>query len=65
MKAVQIHEAGWPDVLTLADLPIPGPKPEIGKSAISVNFIEVYFRKGVYKAALPLILCRWFNLNAT
>src|ERR1700684_2705689 len=59
MKAVQIHETGGPEVLTLADLPIPEPGPGqvlIRIEAIGVNFIEIYFRKGVYKAALPLTL---------
>ena len=57
MKAIQIHETGGPEVLKLADLPIPEPGPGqvlIRIEATGVNFIEVYFRKGVYKAALPL-----------
>jgi NADPH:quinone reductase len=57
MKAIQIHETGGPEVLKLADLPIPQPGPGqvlIRVEAIGVNFIEVYFRKGTYKAALPL-----------
>jgi NADPH2:quinone reductase len=59
MKAIQIHETGGPEVLKLADLPIPEPGPGqvlIRVEATGVNFIEVYFRKGVYKAALPLTL---------
>jgi NADPH2:quinone reductase len=38
-------------------LPIPQPGPGqvlIRVEAIGVNFVEIYFRKGVYKAALPL-----------
>ena len=57
MKAIQIHETGGPEVLTLADLPIPQPGPGqvlIRVEAAGVNFIEIYFRKGTYKAALPL-----------
>ncbi len=57
MKAIQIHETGGPEVLTLAELPIPQPGPGqvlIRVEATGVNFIEIYFRKGVYKAALPL-----------
>ena len=41
----------------LADLPIPEPGPGqvlIRVEATGLNFIEVYFRKGVYKASLPL-----------
>jgi NADPH2:quinone reductase len=56
MKAIQIHETGGPEVLKLAELPIPLPGPGqvlIRVEAVGVNFIEIYFRKGVYKAALP------------
>ncbi len=59
MKAIQIHETGGPEVLKLAELPIPEPGPGqvlIRVEATGVNFIEIYFRKGVYKAALPLTL---------
>lgn len=57
MKAIQIHQTGGPEVLQLADLPIPQPGPGqvlIRIEAVGVNFIEIYFRKGVYKAALPM-----------
>jgi NADPH2:quinone reductase len=59
MKAIQICETGGPEVLTLAELPIPQPGPGqvlIRVEAVGVNFIEVYFRKGVYKASLPMTL---------
>jgi NADPH2:quinone reductase len=58
MKAIQIRATGGPEVLELAELPIPAPGPGqvlIRIEAIGVNFIEIYFRKGTYKAALPLI----------
>jgi NADPH2:quinone reductase len=58
MKAIQFHSTGGPEVLQLADLPIPEPGPGqilMRIEAIGVNFIEIYFRKGVYKAALPMI----------
>ncbi len=58
MKAVQIHEIGGPEVLTLAELPIPVPGPGqvlIKIAATGVNFIEIYFREGRYKAPLPLV----------
>ena len=57
MNAIQISETGGPEVLELADLPIPQPGPGqvlIRVEATGVNFIEIYFRKGVYKASLPL-----------
>lgn len=56
MKAIQIHETGGPEVLQRLDLPIPEPGPGqvlIRIEAIGVNFVEIYFRKGVYKATLP------------
>ena len=58
MKAIQFHSTGGPEVLQLTDLPIPEPGPGqvlLRIEAIGVNFIEIYFRKGVYKTALPLI----------
>ncbi len=56
MKAIQIHETGGPEVLRLAELPIPEPGPGqvlMRVEAIGVNFVEIYFRKGVYKMTLP------------
>ena len=56
MKAIQIRETGGPEVLQLAELPIPAPGPGqvlIRVEAIGVNFVEIYFRKGTYKSALP------------
>jgi NADPH:quinone reductase len=57
MKAIQISSIGGPEVLQLAELPIPEPGPGqvlIRVEAVGVNFIEIYFRKGVYKATLPM-----------
>ena len=58
MKAIQISETGGPEVLRLVELPIP--VPERGQALIriesaGVNFIDAYFRKGQYKASLPLV----------
>lgn len=58
MKAIQIQQTGGPEVLTLADLPVPTPGPGevlIKVHAAGVNFIDIYYREGRYKAALPLI----------
>src|SRR5579863_6113771 len=58
MKAIQIQSTGGPEALRLVDLPIPQPGPGqvlIRIEATGVNFIEIYFRKGVYKALFPMI----------
>jgi len=58
MKAIQIHETGGPEVLTLVEIPTPTPGPGqvlVKIAATGVNFIEIYFREGRYKAPLPLI----------
>jgi NADPH:quinone reductase len=58
MNAIQIQTTGGPEVLRLAELPIPVPGPGqvlIRVEAIGVNFIEIYFRKGQYKATMPLV----------
>ena len=56
MKAIQIRDTGGPEVLQIAELEIPEPGPGqvlIRVEAVGVNFIEIYFRKGTYKATLP------------
>jgi len=58
MNAIQIQTTGGPEVLQLAELPIPVPGPGqvlIRVEAVGVNFIEIYFRKGQYKATMPLV----------
>jgi NADPH2:quinone reductase len=59
MKAIQIQETGSADVLRYVDLPVPTPtegKVLVKVRAAGVNFIDVYFREGRYKADLPLVL---------
>jgi NADPH2:quinone reductase len=59
MKAIQIRETGGPEKMQLVDLPrpVPGPGQALVKIAASgVNFIDVYFRTGLYKADLPATL---------
>jgi NADPH:quinone reductase len=58
MKAIQIKQTGGPEVLEVVELPIPEPGPGqvlIRVETTGVNFIEIYFRKGTYKSALPVI----------
>jgi len=59
MKAIRIHAPGGPEALRLDDVPAPtaGPGQAMVKlAACGVNYIDVYFRTGAYKAALPLTL---------
>jgi len=59
MKAIQVQETGGPEKMQLVDLPKPvrGPQQALVKIAASgVNYIDVYFRTGLYKADLPVIL---------
>ncbi len=59
MKAIQVREIGGPEKLELVDLaePAAGPGQALVKIAASgVNFIDVYFRTGLYKAELPATL---------
>ena len=57
MKAIRVHQNGGPEVLALEEIPVPEPKEGealVRVEAVGVNFIEIYFRLGWYKAALPL-----------
>jgi NADPH2:quinone reductase len=59
MKAIRIETTGGPEVLQLADIPIPEPKPNeaiVKIAASGVNFIDCYFREGRYPAQLPITL---------
>ena len=56
MKAIRVHEAGGPEVLTFEDVsePHPGPDEALVKvEAIGVNFIDIYYREGLYAQTLP------------
>ncbi|KAM7494644.1 hypothetical protein LguiB_029253 [Lonicera macranthoides] len=54
VKAIRVHQLGGPEVLKWEDVEIGEPKDgeiKVKNKAIGLNFIDVYFRKGVYKAA--------------
>lgn len=56
MKLIQIAKTGGPEEMRLIDAPIPSPGPNqalVKVAASGVNFIDVYFRIGLYKADLP------------
>jgi NADPH2:quinone reductase len=51
-KAVRIHAYGGPEMLRWEDVPLPEPGPGealIEQKAIGLNYIDVYFRTGLYK----------------
>ncbi len=59
MKAFRVHAPGGPEVLRFED--VPDPEPSAGQAlvrveAAGVNFIDVYYRTGLYKAPMPLTL---------
>lgn len=59
MKAIFVTEPGGVDKLRYEDLPIPeaGPGQALVKLHFSgVNFIDIYFRTGLYKAPPPVVL---------
>ncbi len=57
MKAIRVHTPGGPEVMKLEEVPEPkvGPGQAVVKlEAAGLNYIDVYFRTGTYKAPLPL-----------
>jgi NADPH2:quinone reductase len=59
MKRIVARTPGGPEQLTIdeAPSPVPGPRDAVvALSASGVNFIDVYFRKGLYKADMPIAI---------
>jgi NADPH:quinone reductase len=59
MKAIQVKQPGGPEAMEIMELPVPQPKANeavVKLAAAGVNFIDVYFREGRYKAPLPIVL---------
>jgi len=59
-KAIRIHQPGGPEMMKWEDVPTPEPGPNealIKQDAVGLNYIDVYFRTGLYKApSLPLVI---------
>jgi NADPH2:quinone reductase len=59
MKAIQVKHPGGPEAMELVEIPVPQPNSNeavVKLAASGVNFIDVYFREGRYKAQLPITL---------
>ncbi|MBP0444721.1 quinone oxidoreductase [Roseomonas sp. SSH11] len=58
--AIRLHEPGGPENLTWEEVPLPSPKPGealVRHAAVGLNFIDIYFRTGLYKApSLPAVI---------
>lgn len=55
-KAIRINRVGGPEVMELVDVELgpPGPgEAQVRHEAIGLNFIDVYFRTGLYPQPLP------------
>jgi NADPH:quinone reductase len=55
-KAIQITEAGGPDVMRLVDIDVPSPgigEIRLRQTAIGLNYIDTYHRSGLYALPLP------------
>ena len=56
-KAIRIHAQGGPEVMSYEDVTMPPPgkgEVRIRHTAIGVNYIDIYFRTGLYAApSLP------------
>jgi NADPH2:quinone reductase len=50
---VRVHEVGGPEVLRFEDIEVGSPGPGqalIRQTAVGLNYIDVYFRSGLYPA---------------
>ncbi len=57
-KAIRIHTNGGPEVMHWEDVPTPEPGPGealVHHAAVGLNYIDVYFRTGLYKTTLPAV----------
>ncbi len=55
-KAIRIHAPGGPEVMRWEDVPTPEPGPGevlVKHAAVGLNYIDVYFRTGLYKTQMP------------
>jgi NADPH2:quinone reductase len=56
VHAIRFHKTGGPEVLVWEDVEIGKPGPgqvRLRQTAVGLNYVDTYFRAGVYPAALP------------
>jgi NADPH:quinone reductase len=60
IHAIRVHEHGGPEKLVWEEIPKPEPKPGealVRHEAVGLNYIDVYFRTGLYKApSMPVVI---------
>lgn len=59
-KAVRVHQVGGPEAMVFEDIEVPPPgagEVRIRQHAVGLNFIDVYFRTGLYKAPTMPFVC--------
>src|SRR6202041_3750874 len=57
VAAVRVHKVGGPEVLTYEEIDVPAPgqgQLRVKQYACGVNFIDVYFRMGMYPSPVGL-----------
>lgn len=55
-KAIRIEQTGGPEVMKFVDVEVGAPGPgevQVRHQAIGLNFIDIYFRSGLYPSPLP------------
>ena len=58
MHAIQVTETGGPEVLRYTEVPAPTPNVDevlVDVIMAGVNYIDTYYREGIYNAATPFI----------
>jgi NADPH2:quinone reductase len=56
VKAIRLEQHGGPEVLKLVEVEVPAPAPgevTIRQHAVGLNFIDIYYRTGLYPHPLP------------
>lgn len=59
MYAIQVNQTGGPEVLKYVEIPAPTPTEDqvlVDVIVAGVNYIDTYYRAGIYNAATPFVL---------